>query len=69
MWPDRSEVETHIVRIGHISGLELDLDNFELKKEAFLLATGSEEGPGDKRLGDGATSKQKAARDFPYRGF
>jgi hypothetical protein len=30
MWPDRSEVDTHIVRIGHI--LELDLD----KKEAFL---------------------------------
>jgi hypothetical protein len=35
MWPDRSEVETHIVRIGgHI--LELDLD----KKEAFLLEEG-----------------------------
>jgi hypothetical protein len=40
MWPDRSEVETHIVRIGHI--LELDLD----KKEAFLLEEG------DKMLGD-----------------
>ncbi len=43
MWPDRSdssEVETHIVQIGHI--LDLDLD----KKETFLLEEG------DKRSGD-----------------